>query len=66
MRGNKSNPAKLKIKYFRSAIGAKQKHRLVLKGLGLKKLNQVVERSDTPSIRHMVKKISYLVKIVED
>ena len=38
---------------------------LIVKGLGLKKLNQVVERPDTPEIRGMVFKIPHLVKIVE-
>jgi large subunit ribosomal protein L30 len=55
----------LRIQYVRSMIGTPEKQRLVLKGLGLRKLNQVVEREDTPAIRGMVAKIPHLVKIIE-
>jgi large subunit ribosomal protein L30 len=41
------------------------KHKLVVKGLGFTRLNQIVEREDTPSIRGMVAKIPHLVRIVE-
>ena len=41
------------------------KHKLVIKGLGFTRLNQVVEREDTPSIRGMVAKVPHLVEIVE-
>ena len=55
----------LKIKWVRSAIAAPVKHKLVVKGLGFTRLNQVVVREDTPSIRGMVNKVPHLVKIVE-
>ncbi len=55
----------IKIEYFRSKICTPMKHKLVVKGLGFTRLNQVVEREDTPSIRGMVKKIPHLVRIVE-
>ena len=55
----------LRIKYVRSEIGRPRTHRAVLRGLGLRKLNQVVERPDTPEIRGMVAKIPHLVQIVE-
>ncbi|MGE0405249.1 MAG: 50S ribosomal protein L30 [Candidatus Korobacteraceae bacterium] len=55
----------LKIQWVRSAIAAPEKHKLVVKGLGFTRLNQVVVREDTPSIRGMVKKVPHLVKIVE-
>jgi len=55
----------IQIKWVRSAIAAPLKHKLVVKGLGFTRLNQVIEREDTPSIRGMVKKIPHLVKIVE-
>ena len=54
----------IKIKWVRSAIQAPVKHKLVVKGLGFTRLNQVVEREDTPSIRGMVAKIPHLVEIV--
>jgi large subunit ribosomal protein L30 len=56
---------KIKIQYFRSKIQAPVKHKLVVKGLGFTRLNQIVEREDTPSIRGMVKAIPHLVRIVE-
>jgi len=54
----------IRIQYVRSMIGTPTKQRLVLKGLGLRKLNQVVEREDTPAVRGMVAKIPHLVKII--
>lgn len=56
---------KIRIQYFRSKICTPMKHKLVVKGLGFTRLNQVVEREDTPSIRGMVNKIPHLVRIVE-
>lgn len=56
---------KIKIQYVRSKICTPVKHKLVVKGLGFTRLNQVVEREDTPSIRGMIAKIPHLVQIVE-
>jgi large subunit ribosomal protein L30 len=56
---------KLHLKWVRSAIAAPVKHKLVVKGLGFTRLNQVIEREDTPSIRGMVAKVPHLVVIVE-
>jgi len=58
--------ATLKIQYFRSAIGTPEKHKLVIKSLGFKRLNQVVDRVDTPAIRGMVAIVPHLVRILED
>lgn len=55
----------LKIKWVRSAIGRPKKHRLVVRGLGLRKLNQVVERVDTPAVRGMVAKVAHLVEVLD-
>ena len=55
----------LKIKWVRSWIGCPEKQRAVVRGLGLCRLQHVVERPDTPAVRGMVKKIPHLVKIVE-
>lgn len=44
-------------------IGRPEKHRRVLRGMGLTKLNRTVELEDTPAIRGMVEKVSHLVKI---
>jgi len=61
----KSAAGKVLIQWFRSAIQAPKKHKRVVRGLGFTRLNQVVEREDTPSIRGMVNKIPHLVRIVE-
>jgi large subunit ribosomal protein L30 len=57
--------AKLKIQYYRSAIGFTEKQKLIVKGLGFKKLNSTREVVDTQAIRGMVAKVSHLVRIVE-
>jgi large subunit ribosomal protein L30 len=62
---NKSSGGKLQLKWVRSAICAPEKHKLVIKGLGFTRLNQVVERPDTPAIRGMVAKVPHLVEIVQ-
>jgi large subunit ribosomal protein L30 len=56
---------KMQLKWVRSAIAAPVKHKLVIKGLGFTRLNQVVEREDTPSIRGMVAKVPHLVEILK-
>jgi large subunit ribosomal protein L30 len=56
---------KIKIQYVRSKICTPVKHKLVIKGLGFTRLNQVIEREDTPSIRGMIAKVPHLVEIVE-
>ena len=56
---------KIKIQYVRSKICTPVKHKLVVKGLGFTRLNQVIEREDTPSIRGMIAKIPHLVEVVE-
>ncbi|HZR28382.1 MAG TPA: 50S ribosomal protein L30 [Terriglobales bacterium] len=60
----KPTSGKIKIQWFRSAIASPVKHKKVIKGLGFTKLNQIVEREDSPSIRGMVHKVPHLVKIV--
>jgi large subunit ribosomal protein L30 len=54
----------VQLKWVRSAIASPVKHKLVVKGLGFTRLNQVIEREDTPSIRGMVAKVPHLVQIV--
>ena len=56
---------KMQLKWVRSAIAAPVKQKLVIKGLGFTRLNQVVEREDTPSIRGMVAKVPHLVEILK-
>jgi large subunit ribosomal protein L30 len=52
---------KIRIQYYRTPT----KHKLVVKGLGFTRLNQIVEREDTQSIRGMVKAVPHLVRILE-
>ena len=54
----------IKIKLVRSPICAPQKHKVVVRGLGLRKINQVVERRDDAAIRGMVAKVPHLVVVV--
>ena len=56
---------KVKIQWYRSAIAAPERHKVIVRSLGLTRLNQVVERPDTPAIRGMVAKIPHLLRIVE-
>jgi large subunit ribosomal protein L30 len=55
----------LKIKMIGSVIGCPDKQRETVRGLGLRRVNQVVERVDTPAVRGMVKKVPHLVAIVD-
>jgi large subunit ribosomal protein L30 len=60
-----SGSGKIHLKWVRSAICAPTKHKLVIKGLGFTRLNQVIERPDTDAIRGMVAKVPHLVEFVE-
>ena len=57
--------AMLKITLVKSMIGRPEKHRKVLQGMGLTKLNKTVELQDTPSTRGMINVVSHLVKAEE-
>ena len=56
----------LTIKLIKSGIGRMKSHKLCIKGLGFKKLNQVVTVLDTPSNRGLVNKISDMIEIQEN
>ena len=58
--------AMLRIKYVRSAIATPGKHKLVIKSLGFKRLNQIVTRVDTPAVRGMVAQVPHLVTILDE
>lgn len=58
-----TNGKKLKITLVRSAIARPGKHKVVLIGLGLTKLNKSVIRQDTPEIRGMISKVSHLINV---
>jgi large subunit ribosomal protein L30 len=59
-------PGTIKIKLVRSTICTPDKHKLIVRALGLKKLNRVVVRPDTPAFRGMVAKVPHLLEIVEN
>jgi large subunit ribosomal protein L30 len=55
----------IKVKMIGSVIGCTEDQRATVRGLGLRKLQQVVERQDTPMVRGMIRKIPHLVAVVE-
>jgi large subunit ribosomal protein L30 len=66
MAGKKDmNSGKLRIQYYRSAIGFTEQQKLIVKGLGFGKLNTIREVVDTPAMRGMVAKVPHLVRIVQ-
>lgn len=54
---------KIKVTLVKSVIGTKQSHRATVRGLGLRRLNHCVELVDTPEVRGMINKVSYLLKL---
>jgi large subunit ribosomal protein L30 len=58
--------ATIKIKLIGSPICCPEKHKSIVRSLGLKKMNRVVERPDTPVFRGMVEKIPHLLAIVKE
>jgi large subunit ribosomal protein L30 len=56
---------KLQVTLVKSTIGRPKKHRDVVAGLGLKKLNHSVVHADTPEVRGMISKISHLLNVVQ-
>jgi large subunit ribosomal protein L30 len=61
----KVNGGVIKIQYYRSMIGYSKKQKLMVKSLGITKLNQTIERPDSPAMRGVVAKIPHLLRIVE-
>jgi large subunit ribosomal protein L30 len=61
-----SNPGRIRLKQVRSEIGYTRRQRATLKGLGLRRLHQIVELEDTPSVRGMISKVSHLVTVLEE
>ena len=56
----------MKVTLVRGLGGRLAKHQACVRGLGLRRMHQVVEVEDTPATRGMVSKVSYMVKIVEE
>ncbi|MGH1361560.1 MAG: 50S ribosomal protein L30 [Burkholderiaceae bacterium] len=53
----------VKVTLVRSPIGTRDSHRATVLGLGLKKMHQTRELEDTPAVRGMITKVSYLLKV---
>ena len=56
---------KIRIQYYRSAIGFPKTQKEVVRSVGFTKLNQVLERPDTGSMRGIVQKVPHLLRIIE-
>ncbi|MEI7564131.1 MAG: 50S ribosomal protein L30 [Burkholderiaceae bacterium] len=63
MTTNQSNPT-VKLQLVRSLVGTRESHRATVRGLGLRRINSVSELQDTPAVRGMMNKVSYLIKVI--
>jgi large subunit ribosomal protein L30 len=54
---------KIKVRLLKGLAGCKRRHRDTVRGLGLRKINQVAELADTPAVRGMINRVNYLVRI---
>jgi large subunit ribosomal protein L30 len=59
----KKKPGKLKIRWVVSFIGCPRSMRQTIRGMGFRRMNQLVELDDTPSTRGMIARVHHLVKI---
>jgi large subunit ribosomal protein L30 len=59
-----SDKKTLTVKLVKSVAGTRQDHRATVRGLGLRKVNSQRELEDTPAVRGMINKVSYLVKVL--
>jgi large subunit ribosomal protein L30 len=62
---NTESQGTIRIEYYRSFIASPKTHKSIVRSLGLRKLNQVVERPDNASMRGAVAKVPHLLRIVE-
>ena len=61
-----SDKPTMKVQLVRSMHGRLDKHKACVRGLGLRRMHQVVEVEDTPATRGMLNKVNYMVRVVED
>jgi len=61
-----SDKKMMKVKLVRSMHGRLTAHKASVRGLGLRRMHQVIEVEDTPCTRGMVNAVSYMVKVVEE
>jgi large subunit ribosomal protein L30 len=62
---NNGNSQMIRIQYYRSFIASPKTHKTIVRSLGLRKLNQVVQRPDNDAMRGAVAKVPHLLRIVE-
>ncbi|HEU5409709.1 MAG TPA: 50S ribosomal protein L30 [Candidatus Acidoferrales bacterium] len=65
MATKKKSSGTLKIRWVRSFIGCPRNMRETIRGMGFRRMNQVIERPDTPNIRGMIARVHHLVEIEE-
>jgi large subunit ribosomal protein L30 len=63
---SKSSGKRIRVVQVRSEIGCDRRQRATVRGLGIRRLHQVVELTDTPAVRGMIDKVAHLVRVVED
>jgi large subunit ribosomal protein L30 len=56
----------IRVRLFKSVNGCKGRHRLSVRALGLRKLNDVRELQDSPSVRGLINQVSYLVRVEDN
>ena len=56
-------PARLRIRWVKSAIGYSERQKATIRALGLRRLGHEVQKEDHPSIRGMIAKVSHLVEV---
>jgi large subunit ribosomal protein L30 len=54
---------KIRVQLLKSVAGINHTHRATVRGLGLRRINHVVELADTPAVRGMINKVAYLVRV---
>lgn len=59
-----SDKKTVRVKLVRSVAGTMESHRATVRGLGLRKLQSECELEDTPAVRGMIDKVSYLVRVL--
>ncbi len=58
-----NNGKTVKVRLVKGLRGTQQRHRLSVKALGLKKINDVRELPDNPSVRGLINQVFYLVRV---
>ena len=62
---NDNTQTRIRIQYYRSFIASPKTHKTIVRSLGLRKLNQIVERPDNDAMRGAVAKVPHLLRIVD-